>query len=174
MHIVPKVMLKPPPTLLLNKLNLFIMLNISNCIKLMSLQSLTKLISTLPKLQSMINTKPVKQRLLTTKLPKFIEINHNVKFLAQFQRIKKIFQFANQLNQQSMMMTKILIIKIRSTLHTVRASLNQRMTIEEETVSENIEEETVQVRRTIEEEMVLPLLTEGSEVSKSSYYTTVK
>jgi len=72
----------------------------------------------------MTNTKPVKQRLPTTKLTKSIEINHNVKFLAQSQRsyLKKIFQYADQQNQrpkQKTTMTRSLTTT-RNTLHTAR------------------------------------------------------
>ena len=86
----------------------------------------------------MTNTKLAKLRLPIIKLTKSIEINHNAKFLAQFQKIKKIFQCADQQNQQLPMKTKNLItikklpmktknlitIKKRNTLHIAKALLS--------------------------------------------------
>jgi hypothetical protein len=67
-----------------------------------------------------------KQLLLIIKLPKFIEINHNAMYLAQFQKIKKIFQFADQLSQKLTKTTKTtsLTILTRNTLHTAKVLLS--------------------------------------------------
>ena len=101
-------------------------------------------------------------------------------FRAQFQKIKKIFHFADQLNQQlPLPTTRImsLLTHTKSTLLTVKASLSLRKATEEETDSVNTEEETVLEKRTTEEETVLPHLIEPDRATNYTgrlVYTTVK
>tara|TARA_B110000285_G_C14752610_1_gene435876 strand:+ start:45 stop:593 length:549 start_codon:yes stop_codon:yes gene_type:complete len=182
MLIAPKVKPKLQLTLLLNKLNLFIMLKKLRKTKLTLLLLLKIQIRKLQVWSFMTNKLPVKLRLPITKLLKSIETNHNAMFRAQFQKTKKIFHFADQLNQQPLPSptTKIMSppTHTKSTLHTVKASLSLKKVTEKEMDSVNIEEETVLEKRTTEKETVLPHLIEqldqASKYAGRLAYTTVK